>query len=139
MRISELVSAEKSAKRNSPIFHFDSVDGTALATVLTLLDLSEAHKPIELGKGRAILYHPAHVKPGQPHLHFTVKGQKVAAINLDGTAHDQSHGIRLQRWALDGLKAHFPHFNRLEDGLIEHFMVTAGEVSVFESYLLKRL
>lgn len=48
-----------------------------------------------------------------------MKGAKIAAVNADGSAHDRSHGIQLQRWALDGAAKHYPDFRMPKDGLIE--------------------
>ena len=65
------------------------------------------------------MHHKAHVPNTQDHLHFRVKGTNIAAINKDGSAHDRSHGVQLQKWALDGMKQHYPGFRRPDDGLIE--------------------
>jgi len=133
VRLKEIMSDKDRAKWNTPIYHFDSGDELAASTARTLLDLNEGQNPIDLGKGRSILYHAAHVKPGQSHLHFRVKGANVAALNMDGTAHDQSHGIKLQKWALDGMEKHFPNFKRPTDGLIEQFMTPSARRMLLEA------
>ena len=99
------------------IYHFETAD--RVAEVIVRLLLNEAKPYIELGKGRAILHHKAHILNTQDHLHFRVKGTNIAAINKDGSAHDKSHGIKLQKWATDGARKHYPDFNIPTDGLIE--------------------
>lgn len=102
-------------------YHFESDDAVA-ETVIRLL-LNEEKPRVDLGKGRSILFHHAHVPGTQDHLHFLVKGAKIAAVNADGSAHDRSHGIQLQRWALDGAAKHYPDFRMPKDGLIEGLLV----------------
>lgn len=99
------------------IYHFETAD--RVAEVIVRLLLNEAKPYIDLGKGRAILHHKAHIPNTQDHLHFRVKGTNIAAFNKDGSAHDKSHGIQLQKWATDGAKKHYPDFNIPTDGLIE--------------------
>ena len=102
------------------IYHFDQDDPVAESTVRSLLN--EQHPRVDLGKGRSIIFHRAHIPSTEDHLHFLVKGAKIAAINQSGTAHDRSHGVQLQRWALDGMQQYYPDFKLPPDGLIEALM-----------------
>ncbi len=110
------------------IYHFEESDVVAQAIVRLLLN--EEKPSVDLGKGRSILFHTAHVPTGEEHLHFRVKGKNIAAINKSGTAHDKSHGVKLQRWALDGMEQHYPDFKRPVDGVVECLMgkPTAGGI-----------
>lgn len=98
-------------------YHYSSDDALAEFIVTNLL--REAKEYVDLGKGRSLMFHKAHDGQGQDHVHFCVKKAKVYAINQDGTAHDRSHGVKMQRWALDGLEKNYPEFKRPKDGLIE--------------------
>lgn len=98
-------------------YHFDASD--RVAEVVVRLLLNEAKPYVNLGKGRAILHHKAHIPDTQDHLHFRVKGTNIAAINKDGSAHDKSHGVKLQKWATNGAKMHYPDFHIPDDRLIE--------------------
>jgi hypothetical protein len=123
-KLREIMKAIEEA-RNPPglvIYHFDT--GDALAELILTAMLNEAKSVVDLGKGRSIMFHKAHAAGGQDHLHFRVKGSNIAAVNADGTAHDRSHGIQLQRWALDGAKAHYPQIRMPKDGLIEQLIAT---------------
>jgi len=116
------VEAEEQAKvarghGRLAIYHV-STDDLVASTLLKAL-LMEALPRIDLGKGRSILFHKAHVPDTEDHLHFLVKGRKFAAINKSGTAHDQSHGVQLQRWAINGARQHYSDFKLPPDGLIE--------------------
>lgn len=102
------------------IYHFAQDDPVAEFIVRALLN--EQRPAVDLGKGRSMLFHKAHVPNTEDHLHFFVKGARIAAINRSGTAHDGSHGVQLQRWALDGIKQHYPDFTLPPNGLIEALM-----------------
>ncbi len=117
-------------------YHFDPEDSVA-DTVVRLL-LNEEKPAVELSKGRSILFHKAHVPSTQDHLHFLVKGANIAAVNKDGTAHDRSHGIQLQRWAMDGAKKHYPDFKIPKTGIIESLIaspVAPGTQRLNESFV----
>lgn len=109
--------AEQEGSIRTVFYHFETTD--RVAEVVIRLLLNEAKPYVDLGKGRAILHHKAHIPNTQDHLHFRVKGTNIAAINKDGSAHDKSHGVELQKWATDGAKKHYPDFHVPKDGLIE--------------------
>ena len=102
-------------------YHFDKADVTA-ETIVRLI-LNEEKPSADLGQGRRILFHKAHVPNTQAHIHFQVKGANIAAVNKDGSAHDRSHGIQLQKWAIDGMTNHYPNFNSPKKGIIEKLIV----------------
>lgn len=60
-----------------------------------------------------------HVPQGQNHLHIYKGQNKFGAINLDGTAHDKSHGVRIPNKVVDKLNQMFPKYNIPADGYIE--------------------
>jgi hypothetical protein len=49
-----------------------------------------------------------HSPLGQYHIHVYRKGDQLFAINADGTAHDQSHGVRIPNKVADALRKTFP-------------------------------
>ncbi len=102
------------------LYHFNPDDRTAEKVIRLLLN--EDKRRVDFGQGRTIIFHRATVPNTFDHLHFQVKGTNIAAINRDGTAHDRSHGIKLQRWALDGMANHYPGFKPPKDGIIESLM-----------------
>ncbi|QDC08767.1 hypothetical protein FHY55_05735 [Oceanicola sp. D3] len=112
-----LAEIEAQRSTRTVFYHFDTSD--RVAEVVIRLLLNEAKPYVDLGKGRAIMHHKAHVRNTQDHLHFRVKGTNFAAINKDGSAHDKSHGVQLQKWAMDGMRRHYPGFHIPDDGLIE--------------------
>lgn len=112
-----LAEVEVQRSTRTVFYHFDTSD--RVAEVVIRLLLNEAKPYVDLGKGRAIMHHKAHVPKTQDHLHFRVKGTNIAAINKDGSAHDKSRGVQLQKWATDGAKQHYPDFHIPDDGLIE--------------------
>lgn len=115
--INEIDAAQSIPHERLAIYHLATEDLVARAILGALL--MEALPSVDLGKGRSIMFHKAHVPGTQDHLHFLVKGQKFAAINKDGSAHDRSHGVQLQRWAIDGAQQHYQGFSLPKDGLIE--------------------
>ena len=98
-------------------YHFASDD--VLARIILVSVLNEDRKHLDLGKGREIFFHTAHVQPGQDHLHFKLNGAKLYAINRDGSAHDASHGKQMARWAQEGMRDSYLGFTVPKDGLIE--------------------
>jgi hypothetical protein len=56
---------------------------------------------------------------GKYHLHVYQKNRELFAINFDGTAHDQSHGVQIPKKVADALRARFPKLEIPENNLIE--------------------
>lgn len=112
------------------IYHYATGDQVAELVLNELLN--EAKQYVDLGKGRSIMFHKAHIPDGQDHLHFRVDGAKIAAVNKDGSAHDRSHGVQLQRWAMDGAKSHYPDFKLPKDGLIEQLHMPRDQTLLLE-------
>ncbi len=111
-------------------FHFKS-DDTVARFILAHL-LVEDCKYVDLGKGREVFYHTAHVPPGQDHLHFYQNDSKLYALNRDGTAHDASHGKVMAGWARDAVKDNYPGFTLPQGGLIEAFADTGRTTLLLE-------
>ena len=119
------VDQGKRKQEYSVYFHGreDDVIGSFILNQL----LSEDKKE-ELGKGRYVYKHSAHTDPGQAHLHFYQNGAHLYALNKDGSAHDQSHGKQMARWAIQAVQEKFPGFQLPTKGLIEAMMT--GEVEL---------
>ena len=98
------------------VFHYFSEDDDVAVSHLRYL--VESGRSYDMGKGRAVLFHRAHIPQTQDHLHFLQKGNKLYALNRDGTAHDASHGKQMHGWAMDAVKQ-FPGFQLPPRGLIE--------------------
>lgn len=56
------------------------------------------------------------------------------AINKSGSAHDRSHGVQLQRWALDGMRQYYPDFTVPPEGLIEALMGESSSHLLTEAF-----
>jgi hypothetical protein len=128
----EFVGSRKTPSEKLVIYHFYKDDPIAEFIVRALLN--EQCPSVDLGRGRSILFHKAHVPNTEDHLHFLVKGAKIAAINKSGSAHDRSHGVRLQRWALDGMKQYYPDFTVPPEGLIEALMDESSSHLLTEAF-----
>ena len=103
------------------LHHFDSADADARDFVRRYL--VEGGRTFDLGQGRAVMFHRGHVPNSQDHLHFLLKGQKLYALNRDGTAHDASHGRQMHRWAMDAVQTRYPEFKVPPRGLIESMLM----------------
>jgi hypothetical protein len=66
-----------------------AADHVAVSAGLT----KAAAKYHELGSGYTARVDGVHVLPGQRHVHVFLRGNELFALNADGTAHDQSHGV----------------------------------------------
>jgi hypothetical protein len=106
------------------LHHFDPADVDARDFVR--LYLVEGGRTFDLGQGRAVMFHRAHVPSGQDHLHFLIKRDKLYALNRDGTAHDASHGRQMHRWAMDAVRSRYPDFQLPPQGLIESMLIQAS-------------
>ncbi len=60
-----------------------------------------------------------HYSKGQYHLHIYLKSKKLFAINKDGTAHDNSHGVRIPNKVASAIKTIFPDFKVPNNNIIE--------------------
>ena len=83
--------------------------------------INEARKKgsIPLGGKYSARLDPPHVPSGQKHLHLFAKGNQLAAVNKDGSAHDRSHGIRIPDRVAGAIKTRFPHFEIPKNNMIE--------------------
>ena len=117
------------------IFHyFDTNDAEA---VEALRYLEESGRRFDLGKGRAVIFHRAHVPNTQDHLHFEQRGHTLYAMNRDGSAHDGSHGKQMHRWAVDAVKDRYPGFKLPKDGLIETMFDQGEAVVLMETVAIR--
>lgn len=60
-----------------------------------------------------------HTNPGQQHVHVYKKRDQLFAINWDGTAHDQSHGVTIPAKVQNALQSRFPDLQVPKDRIIE--------------------
>lgn len=82
--------------------------------------LEEAkHCGTPLGGQYSAQLHKAHTSDGQCHLHVYAKNNQLFALNVDGSAHDQSHGARIPNKVASAITRQFPQFTLPNDNLIE--------------------
>ena len=67
----------------------------------------------------SVIRHSPHVDNAQYHLHVYKKNKQLFAINIDGTAHDQSHGCRIPKKVADELRRRFPDYCIPRNNFIE--------------------
>ena len=79
-------------------------------------------KRISIGRGYSVEKHSPHTSENQYHLHLYRKQNQLLAINKDGTAHDQSHGLEIPKYPLGYLRKNFPEFDIPENGIIESYI-----------------
>lgn len=85
-----------------------------------VLALDEAqHRGVHLGGPYSAIYHKAHTSPGEDHIQVYMKNNKLFALNISGTAHDRSHGVRMPNRAAKGIQKHFPSVQLPKDNVIE--------------------
>ena len=83
--------------------------------------LEEAmHHGIPLGGQYSAQLHNPHSAVGQHHLHIYAKNNKLFAMNIDGSAHDNSHGRRVPNRVAAAIAQQFPQFKLPKDNLIEN-------------------
>lgn len=118
----DYIEAVEGSRAEDCWVYFHGHDEDVIGSFILSQLLTEAKK-LDLGKGRYVYKHSAHTNPGQPHLHFYQNGAQLYALNKDGSAHDQSHGKHMARWAIDAVKNEFPGFSVPPKGLIEALMM----------------
>ncbi len=109
---------------------YDIVFHTVAATdTLLFVDRFEklGAKRLELGKGYSAEKHPAHVPGCREHLHVYRRRNQLFALNVDGSAHDDSHGTTIPKHVVTMMGRHFPEFNVPRDGKIAAFELDLGE------------
>ena len=85
-----------------------------------IIALDEAeHRGTPLGGPYSGSYHRAHTDPGEDHLHVYLKNNQLFAINVSGTAHDRSHGVRIPNRVAKGIRKAFPQIVLPPNNLIE--------------------
>jgi 23S rRNA-/tRNA-specific pseudouridylate synthase len=88
------------------------------------------HKGNPLGGPYSVQDHTARVKPSEDHIHVYYKNNQIFALNkTSGTAHDQSHGIKIPNKVAKALKQMFPDITLPPNNIIEAAKLT-DEISV---------
>lgn len=80
---------------------------------------------------------PHNPENGQTHVHFMEKGNEIFALNMDGSAHDGWHGVRIKNKILDALPKIMPGITLPKNGIIECVYKSCGtaeEVVLYEAY-----
>jgi hypothetical protein len=83
--------------------------------------LQEANHPgIPLGGQYSATLHSAHTTPGKKHIHVYAGSSQIFAMNIDGSAHDRSHGIQIPNRVAKAISQRFPDFKLPPQNLIEN-------------------
>lgn len=83
-------------------------------------NLQEARlKGVPLGGTYSAQLHRPHASGGQVHLHIYARNNQLFSINIDGTAHDRSHGARIPSRVAKAIADTFPNFRLPPNRLIE--------------------
>lgn len=97
--------------------------------------LQEArHRGIPLGGQYSANLHSAHTTPGMKHIHVYAGNGQVFAMNIDGSAHDQSHSTRIPNKVAKALSQRFPDFTLPPSNVIES--APGWIMDIFRSELL---
>lgn len=84
-------------------------------------NLQEARlKGAPLGGKYSAQLHRAHASEGQVHLHVYARNNQLFSINIDGTAHDQSHGAKIPNRVAKAIADNFPDFRLPPSRIIEN-------------------
>lgn len=75
-------------------------------------------KPID-GQHSAQLHGP-YTAAGQSHLYVYARNNQLFALNIDGSAHDDSHRALIPNKVADAIRKHFPSFNVPRDNYVEN-------------------
>jgi hypothetical protein len=97
--------------------------------------LEAKHKGQPIGGKYSAIEHSPHTPLGQKHLHFYARGNSLAAINLDGTAHDRSHGYEMPNRVIKGVEKYFPHFTIPTNGIIESTPRIPNALITFKDFI----
>ena len=82
--------------------------------------LQEAQRRgIPLTASYSAQYHVDRTGRGQNHIHVYCKNNQLFALNRDGTAHDQSHGVRIPGKVARAIQQRFPDIQLPPDNIIE--------------------
>lgn len=85
-----------------------------------LQEINEAkYKGTPLSGSYSAQSHQAHSSVGQKHLHVYCKNNQLFSLNKDGSAHDQSHGVRIPNKVASAIEKQFPAFSLPKNNIIE--------------------
>lgn len=119
MRISEILKTESPYKRfifeiDEYIINFFIKSDDESATILN----EGRQRGSSLGGQYSAAHHTV-PEPGKEHIHVFAKGRAIFALNIDGTAHDNSHGVKIPNKVADAIRTHFQKFILPPNNLIE--------------------
>ena len=123
MRLDEITDPPSGTDPSFSEFCF-SVDETTVHLVfpsdeipMTLMEAKHRGDPL-IGKYSAKL-HKAHIPQGQDHLHVYAKNNELFALNIDGSAHDRSHGNNIPNRVADAIVKKYSEFTLSPGNIIE--------------------
>lgn len=99
-------------------------------SVKSILNEANPRGTKSIGGPYSVTKHPPHTRGGQYHFHVYNKNNELFSINVDGSAHDQSHGKVIPQKVADGLKKLFPKLKIPSNNLIESLNNPGKGVSI---------
>lgn len=103
-----------------------------VAGVFVLHEAQYRGKP--LGGQYSAQLHPPHGNQGMQHIHVYARDNQIFALNMDGTAHDKSHGVTIPNKVADAIRQHFPRFTIPANNIIEN-ADSSAEIAAIASLL----
>ena len=82
-----------------------------------LFEAKNRGKPV--GGAYSLQFHKKHSQKDKDHIHAYEKNKQLFALNIDGTAHDRSHKVRIPNKLAKGIRNHFPYIILPNDNVIE--------------------
>jgi len=77
------------------------------------------NRGVPVGGAYALQFHKKHSPVGKDHIHGYERNNQLFVLNVGGTAHDQSHGVRIPNKLAKAIKHHFPGIVLPPDNIIE--------------------
>ncbi|MCX6345310.1 MAG: hypothetical protein NT018_09605 [Armatimonadetes bacterium] len=88
------------------VIHAGTVDTLCLENIFVKLGA----KKQQWAKGYTAVEHSPHSNIGQNHVHVYLKGNQLFSLNIDSSAHDKSHGIRIPNYVKEQFGITFPKY-----------------------------
>ena len=94
------------------------------------------NRGITAGGAYSLQYHKKHSIVGMDHIHGYERNKQLFALNVDGTAHDKSHGVRIPNKLAKGIKHHFSDIVIPPRNIIEWTHQAEQDIAIAQQFLL---
>ena len=116
--INEVIGKEENSYPVTMRFNVDEYVVDILISDQDGILLEGSVKNLDFGGQYYAQLHSAHSNPGQKHIHVYAKNRQLFSMNIDGSAHDRSHGARIPNKVADAIRNILPGFKIPENNLI---------------------